>query len=259
MHLAHILQYRPKENFFYRIDSRVKLLWLLVSSVGIFLAGPLESILLVILLLILLTFSKVDVIKTLKALKGIILFLFIAGIGNAVFTPGEVVFWVGNVSITREGLEAGLLIVARLIFLFLASAFLSLTTSPLQLSEAVEWYLSPLSRLGVNTGEVAFVISLALRSIPMLAKEAAELRKSQEALGIRLRGGVRERLHALYLMLVPLIFLAFRRSEEMALAMEARAYHSGRKRIKLHKKSIDFADLVFLLITGAVFFSVFLF
>lgn len=253
MHLAGILQYKPRDNFFYKIDSRIKLFWLVVSSAGIFMANLSESALLLLLLLILLTASEIEVVRTLRTLKSILLFLIIAGMGNAVFTPGEVVFQISNISVTREGLEVGFLIIFRLIFLFLASAFVSLSASPLQLSEAVEWYLSPLSKLKINTGEVAFVISLTLRLIPMLAKEAQELRKSQEALGIKLKGGIRERFYALYLMVVPLIFLSFKRSEEMALAMEARAYHLGRKRIRLQKRSIKVTDVIFLLITLSVF------
>lgn len=224
MHVTEILTYKPKDTFLHRLDARLKVLTLFGGSVGIFFLGIIEVAISVVILIAILAASGERVLKVLKSLRGIIVFLAIGGVGNAFLYPGEIVYRIGSASVTKEGLIVGSLIVSRLVFLFLASATVSLTTSPLKLAKALEWYIAPLKYIKVNTAEIAFVISLTLRAIPMLAKEAAELRKSQEAKGIRLKGSARERLHAIYIMLVPLVFLAIKRSEEMAIAMEARAY-----------------------------------
>lgn len=249
MKVASLFTYQKKDTFGHSIDGRIKVIWLIFISISIFFLGVKGSSFLTLLIVILLVLSDISPVRILYVIRGILLFLVIAWIGNAIFTPGEIVYSLGKLTVTREGLVMGFLITIRLIFLFLASTFVSATTSSLELSEAFESLLSPLSKLRINVTELAFVLSLTIRSIILLGKEAEELVKSQEAKGIRVKGGLRQRIHSIYLLVVPLVFVSFRRSDELAFAMQVRGYSSSRKRIKLKTRNISVSDILFLLIS----------
>jgi energy-coupling factor transport system permease protein len=249
MHLAHPLTFMPGTSFLHRLDARAKAAWLVMVSIGVFVVGPWGATGAAVILAGLIVmagggFSRVGV-----ALRGIALFLVIAFVSNALLQPGTVIARVGYVAVTREGLVAGWLICARLAALVLASAVVSITTSSLELSSALERFFAPSRRIGLEPAEIALVISLTLRAIPMLIDEALELKKSLEARGVRFAGSFRARIYGLYLMFVPLIFLSMRRSEELALAMEARGYHPRRARIWLRDRRWAARDTAFIMLT----------
>lgn len=245
MHVARALTFVPGDSVFHRLDARTKIAWLLGVSAAVFAMGIGGATALCVATALLLSAADGGWRRVGAAARGIAPFILIALVSNAVLQPGEVVARVGAIAATREGLALGWLICARLLTLVFASSFLSVTTSPLDIASSLEGALGVVRLVGVSPAEAATVVSLTLRALPMLIDEASELRKSVEARGVRLRGGARERLFGLYLLFAPLIFLSLRRSEELALAMEARGYHAGRKRIRLRETRPGWRDVAF--------------
>lgn len=248
MKLTRALYFEPRDTAAYRVDARLKIFWLVIISVLVFAVGLISNLLLFIYVSVLLAASRISLSRVFAVLRGILVFIVIAFVGNAFFTQGEILFSIGGLSATSEGLYQGALVGLRLITLFLASIFVSMTTSTLQLSEAFEFFLSPLSLFRVNTAEIAFILTLAVRAIMLLSQEAEELIKSQQAKGISATGSVKRRLKALYLFLVPLVFLTIRRSEEMAFALELRGIDPGRKKLKLEETRWTKASTMFLVV-----------
>ena len=147
---------------------------------------------------------------------------------------GEVIATVGAFSVYSGGIEQGLFIGLRLFFLVLVTSLLTLTTSPIDLTDGLEQMLQPLKRFGVPAHEVALMMSIAIRFIPTLFQEAEKIIKAQTARGAKFNSGsMKQRTQAMISLLVPLFIRAFKRAEDLALAMEARGYNGGEKRTKL--------------------------
>lgn len=252
MKLTRSLYYEPRDTVTYRVDARLKICWLVAISVLVFAVGLVPNLLLLVYVAFLLVLSRISLTRVFLVLRGVLVFVVIALLGNMFFTQGEVLFSVGALAATREGLIQGMLIALRLITLFLASIFVSMTTSTLQLSEAFEFFLAPLSLFRVNTAEIAFILTLAVRAIMLLSREAEELIKSQQAKGIAPTGSIKRRLRALYLFLVPLVFLTIRRSEEMAFALELRGFDPRRKKLRLEEARWTVESTLFLVTAGCI-------
>ena len=162
---------------------------------------------------------------------------------NATLTPGTPLAGLPKVPLTLEGLQRGGGMALRLFLLVLATSLLSLTTSPILLTDAVEKLLSPFRILGLPTHELAMVSTIALRFVPTLALETERIMKAQTARGARLdRGGFLTRARALVPVLVPLFVSAFRHAEDLAVAMEARCYQGGEGRTRLRELRFRAAD-----------------
>ena len=162
---------------------------------------------------------------------------------NAALTPGIPLSGMEGFPVTREGLLRGGGMALRLFLLVLATSLLSLTTSPILLTDAVEKLLSPFGRLGVPSHELAMVSTIALRFVPTLALETERIMKAQAARGARLdRGNPLVRARALVPVLVPLFVSAFRHAEDLAVAMEARCYRGGEGRTRLRELRLRPAD-----------------
>ena len=149
-------------------------------------------------------------------------------------TPGTEAFRIGFLTATWEGIVRGAYIGLRLILLILLSTLLTLTTSPLRLTDGLEALLSPLRRVGVPVHELAMMMTIALRFVPTLLEELDRIMKAQKARGVDFeRGNIMQRLRAIVPVLVPLFLSAFRRADELALAMEARCYRGGEGRTQM--------------------------
>ena len=188
-------------------------------------------------------------IMLLKGLKPLLFLLIIALPLQIMFTPGEVVATLGPVLITREGLYQALLLSYRLAALILTTSFLTLTTSPVALTDGLERMLKPLERIKVPAHELAMMTTIALRFIPIFAEEAEKIRKAQQARGADFDSGrLIQRLRNLISILVPLLLSAFRRADDLALAMEARCYRGGENRTRLIQWRMGVPDYLTLLI-----------
>ena len=201
--------------------------------------------------------SKVPLRFILNGMKGILFLLLITVIFNLFLTPGTPVFRFWKLQITMEGIVFASKMAIRLIFLIICSTLMTLTTTPNQLTDALESIGRPLTVLHVPVHEVAMMMSIALRFIPILAEETDKIEKAQMARGADFESGnVFRRAKSMIPVLVPLFVSAFRRADELAMAMESRCYHGGEGRTRMRVLHFAWRDAaaaaVFLAMTGAI-------
>lgn len=243
-------QYYPAESIIHRLDPRIKLIGTLVYIISLFLFktsfwGYLFTIPFLLSVILL---SKVPLKFICKGLKAVIFLLLFTVSFNLFLTPGEVIWKLGFVKITKEGIHQAGFMGIRLITLILGSSLMTFTTTPNQLTDGIESLFSPLKVLHVPVHEVAMMMSIALRFIPILLEETDKIMKAQQARGADFEtGGLIKRAKAMVPILVPLFISAFRRASDLAMAMEARCYRGGKGRTKmkpLHYAQRDFVAFV---------------
>ena len=249
-------QFFPGDSLLHRLDPRTKIVLLFFFLAAIFVFdSPLAYAALTAFTAALIAVSCVPpllMLKALKPLSWIIAFTFVI---HLVSTPGDAFFHVWLFDFTWQGAAKGFFIALRLALLILLSALLTYTTSPLALTDALETLMQPAKRVGVPAHEIAMMMTIALRFVPTLIEEADKIMKAQQARGADLpEGSVIERVKGFVPVLVPLFISAFRRADDLALAMEARCYRGGvgRTQMKaLRISSIDYVAYAF----GALFFA----
>ena len=252
-------QYYPGNSIIHKLDPRVKLMGTLVFIVTLFAFGSVGSyICATIALAIVITLSRVPLSFILRGLKAISVLMVIIALFNLFLTPGTVIcrFWV--LKITAEGLRMTIHMAFRLTYLIVGSSIMTLTTTPNQLTDGLETGLRAFNKIHVPVHEVAMMMSIALRFIPILMDETDKIMRAQEARGADFAsGGIIKKAKALVPMLVPLFVSAFRRANDLALAMEARGYHGGAGRTKMkpliyHRR--DYVSYVIMIVYVAVMF-----
>ena len=255
-------QFFPGNSIIHKLDPRTKILLLVVFMILIFAAdGAAAYALLCGVTFALIFLSKIPpmtVIKSLKPLRWIILFTLLIHI---VSHDGEPLAKFFMFTVTAEGIRYGILISLRLALLIILSSLLTFTTSPLQLTDATEKLLSPLSKFGVPAHELAMMMTIALRFVPTLIEETDKIIKAQKSRGADFESGnFLRRMKAMTPILVPLFLSSFRRADDLAMAMEARCYRGGEGRThlkELHLKRRDFfaAACVAIIFAGILFLS----
>ena len=239
-------QYFPGDSFLHRMDARVKILLLLILLIEVFVftSAPVYLLMTGITFLLIMT-SKVPlrmVLRSLKPLWWIILFTFVLHLFSH---PGREIYRIWQFVITQEGVEQGALISVRLMLLIVLSTLLTFTTSPLKLTDALESLLSPFKRLGLPAHELAMMMTIALRFIPTLISETDKIMKAQQSRGADfVTGSILSRLKNMVPILVPLFLSAFRRADDLALAMEARCYRGGEGRTRMKEMKLGRLDYV---------------
>ena len=239
-------QYFPGDSFLHRMDARVKILLLLILLIEVFVftSAPVYLLMTGITFLLIMT-SKVPVrmvLRSLKPLWWIILFTFVLHLFSH---PGREIYRIWQFVITQEGVEQGALISVRLMLLIILSTLLTFTTSPLKLTDALESLLSPFKRLGLPAHELAMMMTIALRFIPTLISETDKIMKAQQSRGADfVTGSIMSRLKNMVPILVPLFLSAFRRADDLALAMEARCYRGGEGRTCMKEMKLGRLDYV---------------
>lgn len=250
-------QYFPTESALHQLDPRVKLLGTIWFVTLLFTASHTYGMVLCGLLLGLLVWlSRVPFSFMLRGLRPIVfIIIFSAGI-NLFFTEGTPAAQLGALTITHEGIVMAVRMSVRLTLLILGSSLLTFTTTPISLTDGVERLLQPFKRLGLPAHELAMMMTIALRFIPTLLEETDKIMKAQMARGAKLdTGSVAERARNLVPILVPLFVGAFRRADELAMAMEARCYRGGENRTRLKTLKFTGRDLwatVFILAATAI-------
>ena len=228
-------QYYPVDSVIHRLDPRVKLLGTVIFLISLFVVKSwIMYAVAALALAVLIKISNVPFRFMTRGLKSIVILLMISVSFNLFLTPGEVMvqFWV--LKITREGLHIALMMGARLILLVLGSSLMTLTTTPNQLTDGLEKGLGVLKKIGVPVHEISMMMSIALRFIPILIEETDKIMKAQQARGADFESGnLMQRAKAMVPILVPLFISAFRRANDLAMAMEARCYHGGEGRTKM--------------------------
>ena len=228
-------QYYQTDSVLHRLDPRVKLIGTFAFIVGLFLAGNVAGYAVAAIFLVsMIKLSHVPVKFMLKGMKAIAFLIVITVVFNTFMTPGEVLVQVWKLKVTKEGLIMAAKLALRLSFLIIGSSIMTLTTTPNQLTDAIESVMGPLKRLHVPVHEVAMMMSIALRFIPILMEETDKIMKAQEARGASFdSGNLLDKTKALIPLLVPLFISAFRRANDLAMAMEARCYRGGDSRSKM--------------------------
>lgn len=247
--------YYPADSPLHRMDPRVKFLASLAYMVLIFfLNQPASLLLFAIFLGALIAFSKIPFRMILASLRPILLIACFAFLLNLFTVPGETLLQLGPLRISDEGLITGTRMALRLFYLIgLTSLFLTLSTTPLLIADAIESMLRPLSRIGFPSHELAMMMSIALRFIPTLIEETDKIMKAQSSRGADYDSGrFMSRVRALVSILIPLFVSAFKRADDLALAMEARCYRGGNGRTKLHVLKYRRSDALWALLLLAV-------
>ncbi|MDP2856863.1 MAG: energy-coupling factor transporter transmembrane component T [Bacillota bacterium] len=228
-------QYFPVRSPVHALDPRTKILITLLFVVVLFIAdSPAAYAILAASSLLAALSSRVPLRLLLRGLKPI-LFILVFTMGLHLFmTKGETIFKVGPFVATREGLYQGLYTAVRLVLLLVTTSLLTLTTSPIRLTDGLESLMRPFKRVGVPAHELAMMMTIALRFIPTLMEEAERVMKAQMARGADFESGnVFQRARSLVPLLVPLFVSAFRRADDLAMAMEARCYRGGENRTRM--------------------------
>lgn len=243
-------QYYPARSVIHKLDGRVKIVLVLALVVLLFVADTFSAYAVTaafITLIILL--SKVPLVFVLKGLKPILYILVFTSLLNIFLTDGRILWSVGFLKITYEGLILAGTMVVRLVLLVAATSILTLTTSPIMLTNAIEKLLSPLKVIKFPAHEIAMMMTIALRFIPTLMEETDKLIKAQSARGTDFAsGGLFEKIKALVPILVPLFINSLKRADELALAMECRCYRGGENRTSLKKLEITRVDIISIII-----------
>lgn len=228
-------QYYQTNSVIHSLDPRVKLMGTLIFIISLFLGMNILVYIVATLALIgLIIASKVPFKFIVRGLKAILILILISAAFNLFLTPGTVIFKVWKITITDRGLKTAIFMVIRLVYLIMGSSLMTLTTTPNNLTDGLEKGLSFLKYIKVPVHEIAMMMSIALRFIPILIDETDKIMRAQQARGADFEtGNFIKRAKAMVPILVPLFISAFRRADDLAMAMEARCYHGSNGRTKM--------------------------
>ena len=240
-------QHFPGNSIIHRCDPRLKIVATIAYIVVLFLASnPLGMVLSLVLLGLLYRAAKIPLKLILKSLKPIFPIVIFTAVLNLFFITGEgdPLVHLGFVRIYAEGVRYAVLMAVRIVALIAGTSLLTYTTSPIVLTDAIEALLKPFARLHLPVHELAMMMTIALRFIPLLIEETEKIMNAQKARGAMLDNGkFMERIKALVPVLIPLFISAFRRADELAMAMECRCYHGGEGRTRLKVLRFDRDDV----------------
>lgn len=240
-------QYFPGKSLVHRLDPRIKIFLTVLYIVMLFSAkGFLGLGVGMVYLLIAFLISGIPIKMMIKSIKPILPIIIFTGILNLFFVKGETLLFSWRfINIYTEGVETMIFMAVRIIFLICGTSLLTYTTSPITLTDAIERILSPLKVVKFPAHEIAMMMTIALRFIPTLVEETDKIMSAQKARGADLEtGSVLQRAKALIPILIPLFVSAFRRAEDLALAMECRCYHGGDGRTRMRQLKTGSTDWV---------------
>jgi energy-coupling factor transport system permease protein len=252
-------QYYPAKSFVHKCDPRLKIFFLIVYIVAVFLADSFYTLGICAAVFFLITlFSGVPFKSLFRSVKAVMFLLVFTALLNLLFNKGEtVIFEWKFITLTKEGIYAAAFLAIRLFLLVLGSAVLTLTTTPVALTDGIESLLKPLKWIRFPVHELALIMSIALRFIPILTDETSRIMNAQKARGADFEsGGLMQRIKAIVPILIPLLISAFRRADELGDAMDARCYSGSKVRTKYKKLTFTWRDLLAVVICIALLVSV---
>ena len=259
-------QYFPGNSWIHRLDPRTKILATIIYIIAIFFADtPLSYGILTAFAALVILISRLPWLMVLKSLKPIWIIVILTMLIHMFTAPGEhIIFTWKFLSVTQEGLDMGLKMAVRLVLLLLFSSVLTFTTSPIVLTDGIEHLLRPFKAVGVPAHELAMMMTIALRFIPTLMEETDKIMKAQKSRGSDIgEGNLIAKAKSMIPILVPLFISAFRRADELAMAMEARSYRGGEGRTRMKAMRMHKSDgwaigsmAVYLAACGAVYWLV---
>ncbi len=240
-------QHLPGSSLLHRADSRLKLILTVAYAVVLFIdSNPLGVFLAFILILTAYSAAAIPFKLILKSLKPILPIILFTLVLNGFFIQGDPIFTLFNtITLSRQGLLFAILMACRIGLLIIGSSLLTYTTSPILLTAAIESVLSPLKVIKLPVHELAMMMTIALRFIPTLLEETEKIVTAQRARGARFdEGSIAQRVKAMIPILIPLFVSAFRRADELAMAMECRCYNGGDGRTRLHRMQFTGRDVI---------------
>ncbi|MEY8764916.1 MULTISPECIES: energy-coupling factor transporter transmembrane component T family protein [Clostridium] len=251
-------QYVPGNSFVHKLDPRIKILISLIYIVDLFIVNNFKGyIFIVAFTAISILISKVKLVYIYKGLKPIFILVLITAVLNVFMTSGTnpPLFRWKFLVVYREGLVMAAFMTIRLVFLIVGTSLLTLTTSPIELTDGIEKLLNPMKKIGVPAHELAMMMTIALRFIPTLMDETDKIMKAQMARGADFQSGnIIQRAKSLVPILVPLFISSFRRADELAMAMEARCYRGGEGRTRMKQLKLTNRDFTASTCTAALVF-----
>ena len=246
-------QYYKADSILHKLDPRVKLLGTLLFVITLFFPKSLLSLgIATVFLILIVKFSKVPVSMMIRGVKPLFIIICFSAIINMISVSGDILVKIGPITIAKQGLWMAFYLVVRLVYLVIGSSVMTFTTTPNQLTDGLEKGFHFLKKVHVPVHEIAMMMSIALRFIPILVEETDKIMRAQMARGADFEtGGVIQRAKNMIPLLVPLFVSAFRRANDLAMAMEARCYRGGTGRTKmkpLKYASIDYRAYVIVIL-----------
>ncbi len=238
-------QYIPGKSLLHRADPRTKMIWIIVLMVAVFATNNIYCYIMMIALTgIILAISEVPVSYTLRGIKPLLIILIITFIVNIFTYPGtKVLLNIGVLKVTLEGVVQSIIIAIRLSLIVILGSILTLTTTPIALTDGLESLFKPLKKLKVPVHEMSMMMSIALRFIPTLMEETDRIIKAQASRGADFdTGNLLERAKSFIPVLIPLFVSAFKRAEDLATAMESRCYRGGVGRTRMKQLAYTGVD-----------------
>lgn len=248
-------QYYPAESAVHRLDPRMKIVLAIVYMVALFLASNAWSLALAAVFIFLpMLLSRVPLKLSLRSLKPILPIILITTLINVFYVPGgATLLHFYFITVTAKGLAMAVFMSVRIIFLIVGTSLLTYTTSPIALTDALEYLMAPLKLIRVPVHELSMMMTIALRFIPTLIEETDKIISAQKARGADFEtGNLMRRLRALVPIMIPLFVSAFRRAGELALAMDCRCYRGGEGRTRLRQLRMRAGDFVAALLFAAM-------
>lgn len=251
-------QYFPGNSCLHKLDPRTKIIAVLLYMISLFLVNNFWGLgAMLILSFVVVSISHIPLRFFFRGIKAIVFIVFLTVALQMFMTPGEIIWELGLLHITKEGVRQAIFMGVRLVLLVSVTSILTLTTTPISLTDGIENLLKPFQKMGVPAHELAMMMTIALRFIPTLVEETDKIMKAQSARGADFESGnLIQRAKAMIPLLVPLFLNAIKRADELALAMEARCYHGGEGRTRLKVLRYGVRDaiagvLCFGMVTGA--------
>ena len=247
-------QYIPGKSFLHKLDARVKIILSIVYMLLLFMSWNYLSIISVTLSVVLLTLlSGVSVKEYFRGTKVVIVFTLFSALLNIFYGEGEPIFTLGFVSITENGIKSSIIVALRIVDLILVSSMLMFTTSPNDISFAIEKLISPLRYFHVNTQEIAMMMTIALRFIPTLLEETNKIINAQKSRGADFENGnIVKRAKAMLPILMPLFVSSFRRAYQLAMAMDCRCYDSSKNRTRMKTLKMGSKDVLSIIMVSVL-------
>lgn len=251
-------QYFPGKSAVHKMDPRVKIMLTLSYIIMLFLVkNILAFVIAIVFLLSIIMIAKIPVRAIFRSVKPILPLILFTSLLNMFFITGTPIFSWWIITVTVEGVRLAIFMSIRIVCLIIGSSLLTYTTSPIALTDAIERLLKPLKYIKFPVHEMAMMMTIALRFIPTLIEETDKIMSAQKARGADLEtGGLVKRSKALIPILIPLFVSAFRRAEELALAMECRCYRGGEGRTRMKQLKLALVDVVSVAVMAFIFTAV---
>lgn len=250
----------PGDSFIHRLDPRVKIMLLIGLLISVFLSANYLSLAVNLAsTIIFAAITKISAKTYFKSMKFILFVVLFTSLLNVFYAKGTAIFQFGPLVITKEGLDNSIFVAMRLVMLILISSILTFTTSPTDLTYALEKLMKPLSIFKLKTHDLAMMMTISLRFIPTLFEETDKIIDAQKARGADMEsGGILSRIRAFVPILVPLLISSFKRAYDLAIAMECRCYNGGEGRTRLKTLHINSRDIFAIIVVLAVIIMVLL-